>query len=95
MSLATTTLALTRLRDEPQWKLTAAELDLLVGLQQGRWGDRLRLEQERVHWPTAEVALDRVLPPRVDGGMPASVGAAGGTSTGSQDTSPTSLRVSD
>ncbi len=45
--------------------LTAAELDLLVGLQQGRWGDRVRLEQERVHWPTAEAALDAVLPPRV------------------------------
>jgi len=46
--------------------LTAAELDLLTGLQRGRWGDRLRLEQERVHWPTAEAALDRALPSRVD-----------------------------
>ena len=83
MSLATTTLALTRLRDEPQWKLTAAELELLVGPRQGRWGDRLRLEQERVHWPTAEAALDRVLPLRVGGSMPASVGAVRGTIAGS------------
>ncbi|RKP43347.1 Wadjet anti-phage system protein JetD domain-containing protein [Trinickia fusca] len=39
--------------------LTAKEAELLSKLQQGRWGKHVRLEQERIHWPSAVEELSR------------------------------------
>lgn len=39
--------------------LTEDEAGILNGLQQGRWGPNVRLEQERVHWPLAVAELSR------------------------------------
>ena len=41
--------------------LTAAEQDLYAGLKQHRWGASLRLEQERLDWPTVLRALSQRL----------------------------------
>ncbi|WP_418228978.1 Wadjet anti-phage system protein JetD domain-containing protein [Burkholderia pseudomallei] len=35
----------------PAVNLTKDEAQLLSDLQTGRWGERRRLEQERIHWP--------------------------------------------
>jgi hypothetical protein len=43
--------------------LTAAEHAVFEGLAQGRWGHRLRLEQERLPWPEAQAAVLRALAP--------------------------------
>jgi hypothetical protein len=37
----------------PALNLTPEESRLLGDLQSGRWGQKIRLEQERIHWPTA------------------------------------------
>ncbi len=37
--------------------LTPAELQLYQGLREQRWGVRVRLEQERLDWPTVVQAL--------------------------------------
>lgn len=37
--------------------LTPSERELFDGLRQGRWGVRLRLEQERIAWPYVQAAL--------------------------------------
>ena len=42
--------------------LTAAERALFAGLKDGRWGARLRLEQERIPWDAVERALDGIRP---------------------------------
>lgn len=39
--------------------LTVEEAELLSKLQQGRWGKHVRLEQERIHWPSAVEELSR------------------------------------
>ncbi len=45
----------------PHPALTEAEADVLRGLQHGRWGTRIRLEQERLHWPSVCQALDQAM----------------------------------
>jgi hypothetical protein len=39
--------------------LTASEQDLYQSLKQNKWGQNVRLEQERVHWDIAWRALQR------------------------------------
>jgi len=41
--------------------LTAAELDVYEGLRSNRWGDQVRLEQERISWPDAMLVLQQTL----------------------------------
>ena len=38
--------------------LSVAELGVYEGLRANRWGDRVRLEQERIAWPAALEAID-------------------------------------
>lgn len=47
--------------------LSPAEADVLEGLRQGRWGDRVRLEQERIPWDYALAALKAALLPDCPG----------------------------
>jgi hypothetical protein len=42
-------------------ELTPAERDVFDGLRSGRWGVRVRLEQERIPWPDALLALEAAL----------------------------------
>jgi hypothetical protein len=39
--------------------LTPAELQVYEGLVSGSWGERVRLEQERIEWPVAVAAIER------------------------------------
>lgn len=41
--------------------LTAAELAVYEGLRANRWGERVRLEQERIAWPAALEAISNAL----------------------------------
>ncbi|SKC99082.1 hypothetical protein SAMN05445504_7602 [Burkholderia sp. CF099] len=41
----------------PAGNLTKEEAKLLSDLQTGRWGERRRLEQERIHWPSVSDGL--------------------------------------
>lgn len=41
--------------------LRPAELQVYEGLVDGRWGERVRLEQERIEWPVAVAAIERSL----------------------------------
>jgi hypothetical protein len=41
--------------------LSVAELGVYEGLRANRWGDRVRLEQERIAWPAALEAISDVL----------------------------------
>jgi hypothetical protein len=43
----------------PAANLTQEEAQLLSDLQNGRWGERRRLEQERIHWPSVSEELNR------------------------------------
>ncbi|SIT45319.1 hypothetical protein BN2475_540049 [Paraburkholderia ribeironis] len=43
----------------PAENLTEDEARLLSDLQNGRWGERRRLEQERIHWPSVSEELNR------------------------------------
>jgi hypothetical protein len=41
--------------------LTVAELAVYEGLRANRWGERVRLEQERIAWPAALEAISNAL----------------------------------
>lgn len=41
--------------------LTPGEREVYKGLVEGRWGDRVRLEQERIEWPKAIAAINRAI----------------------------------
>ena len=43
----------------PAVNLTKDETQLLSDLQTGRWGERRRLEQERIHWPKVTEEIRR------------------------------------
>jgi hypothetical protein len=40
-------------------RLTANEREVYAGLREHRWGDRVRLEQERVDWRLAVMTVNR------------------------------------
>jgi hypothetical protein len=42
-------------------ELTLSEREVFDGLRSGRWGARVRLEQERIPWPDALLALEAAL----------------------------------
>ena len=42
-------------------ELTLEEINVFKGLRSGRWGERIRLEQERITWPDAMRELQIVL----------------------------------
>jgi hypothetical protein len=52
--------------EHPEW-LTEEELAVYEGLRTNRWGDRVRLEQERIGWPMALAAVKAALGLPADG----------------------------